>query len=142
MAAGALIENEQGELLIVKPTYRDDWLIPGGTIEEHESPRRACVREVCEEIGLSLDITRLLCVEYQSHDGSKSENIQFLFDGGVLTETQIQQIVIPADELARYTFAPYPEALHVLNRKLGRRITQAVRARADQQLVYLEDGNA
>src|SRR5215211_5885125 len=141
MAAGALLLNQQDELLIVKPTYREDWLIPGGTIEEHESPRQACVREVWEEIGLTLAITRLLCVEYQSRDGSNSENIQFIFDGGVLTQAQIEQIVIPSDELAHYRFAPYPEALQLLNKKLGRRITHAVRARAHQQLVYLEDGS-
>jgi 8-oxo-dGTP diphosphatase len=141
MAAGAFLLNQQGQLLIVKPTYRDDWLIPGGMIEEHESPRQACVREVWEEIGLTLAITRLLCVEYQSRDGSKSENIQFIFDGGVLSEAQIQQMVIPSDELAEYTFIPYPDALQLLNKKLGRRIGHAIHARAQQQVVYLEDGN-
>jgi 8-oxo-dGTP diphosphatase len=141
MAAGALLMNHQGDLLIVKPTYRDDWLIPGGTIEEHESPRHACVREVWEEIGLTLTITRLLCVEYQSRDGRKSENIQFIFDGGVLTEAQIERIVIPSGELAHYRFVPYPAALELLNKKLGRRITHALHARAHQQLIYLEDGS-
>ena len=140
MAAGALMLNEQGDLLIVKPTYRDDWLIPGGMIEAHESPRQACVREVWEEIGLTRAITRLLCMEYQSRDGSRNENIQFIFDGGVLTHAQIQQIVIPSDELAQYTFMPYPDALQLLNKKLGRRITHALRARTHQQVVYLEDG--
>jgi 8-oxo-dGTP diphosphatase len=140
MAAGALLLNQQRELLIVKPTYREDWLIPGGTIEEHESPRQACIREVWEEIGLTLTITHLLCVEYQSRDGSKSENIQFIFDGGVLTQAQIEQIVIPWDELAHYRFVAYPDALQLLNKKLGRRITHALRARTHKQVVYLEDG--
>src|SRR4029078_13162091 len=114
--------------------------MPGGMIRAHDPPRQACVREVWEQIGLTCTITRLLCVEYQSRDGSRSENIQFIFDGGVLTHAQIEQIVIPSDELAQYTFMPFPDALQLLNKKLGRRITHALRARAHQQVIYLEDG--
>jgi 8-oxo-dGTP diphosphatase len=33
MASGALYFNNRGELLIVKPTYRAAWLIPGGVVE-------------------------------------------------------------------------------------------------------------
>jgi ADP-ribose pyrophosphatase YjhB (NUDIX family) len=51
MAAGALILNKNNEILIVKPNYRDQWLIAGGVIEENESPKDACLREVKEEIG-------------------------------------------------------------------------------------------
>lgn len=29
MAAAALIQNDAGDLLIVKPIYRDGWLLPG-----------------------------------------------------------------------------------------------------------------
>src|SRR5215469_2715077 len=52
MAASALFLNEQGNVLIVKPTYRPDWLLPGGSVEDHESPREACIREVREELSL------------------------------------------------------------------------------------------
>jgi hypothetical protein len=38
MAAGALFFNHRDEILILKPTYRDDWLIPGGVVELDESP--------------------------------------------------------------------------------------------------------
>ena len=140
MASGALILNQLGELLIVKPTYRDHWLVPGGAIEDDESPRHACEREIREEIGLSLSITRLLCLDYRSRDGNKSENIQFIFDGGVLTEEQIQQILLPLDELSEYIFVPYLEALRLLSSTLAQRITYALPAREGGQIVYLEEG--
>jgi 8-oxo-dGTP pyrophosphatase MutT (NUDIX family) len=35
---------------LLEPTYKEDWEIPGGIIEENESPREACKREVLEEL--------------------------------------------------------------------------------------------
>ena len=29
LAAGALIRNERGEMLLVKPNYKDGWILPG-----------------------------------------------------------------------------------------------------------------
>ncbi|MEO0768780.1 MAG: NUDIX hydrolase [Cyanobacteria bacterium J06649_4] len=46
MGAGGLFFDSEGRLLILKPTYRNDWLIPGGVVEANESPRHACMREV------------------------------------------------------------------------------------------------
>lgn len=54
-SAVVMIENEQGELLIVKANYRDYWSLPGGVIDEGESPKTAALREVQEEVGLRLE---------------------------------------------------------------------------------------
>ena len=40
MGAAALIRDEAGNLLIVKPTYRDGWLLPGGMVEPEETSKR------------------------------------------------------------------------------------------------------
>jgi len=58
MTAGAIFLNAIGNILIVKPPYRPDWLIPGGTIEADESPKTACMREIKEE-ALTLLSSRL-----------------------------------------------------------------------------------
>ncbi|MFH0988218.1 MAG: NUDIX hydrolase, partial [Parcubacteria group bacterium] len=55
MGAGVLFLNEQKELLIVNPTYKDHWAVPGGSVEENESPRQACLREIKEELGIEVD---------------------------------------------------------------------------------------
>ena len=64
MGAGCLFFNHEGKILILKPTYKDNWLLPGGVIEANESPRQACIREVKEETGIDCQPTRLLCVDY------------------------------------------------------------------------------
>lgn len=58
-----LVAYHGGGLLAVKPTYREGWLLPGGTVEAGESPAAGCVRETWEELGLVLPIRQLLLVE-------------------------------------------------------------------------------
>src|SRR5450432_3484921 len=52
VAAGALITDPAGQVLIVKPNYRDHWTLPGGICEQGEAPHAGCAREVEEEVGL------------------------------------------------------------------------------------------
>ncbi len=139
MAAGALFFDKTGGILIVKPTYRDGWLIPGGTVDRDESPYTACRREVREELGLDLPVYQLLCVEYQSPQGTKTESLQFIFYGGVLTNDQIAAIRLPTDELAGYRFCSPDEAAHLLTPMLARRLPFALAALEENRTIYLED---
>jgi 8-oxo-dGTP diphosphatase len=38
VAAGVLFRDAVGRVLLVKPTYKDGWEIPGGYVEVGESP--------------------------------------------------------------------------------------------------------
>jgi 8-oxo-dGTP pyrophosphatase MutT (NUDIX family) len=56
---------QEGKLLLArheKPS-KTYWVLPGGAIEENESPEEAAVREVKEETGLDIRLSRLLFVE-------------------------------------------------------------------------------
>jgi 8-oxo-dGTP diphosphatase len=54
-SAGALVWDRKGRLLILKPTYKGGWTIPGGIVEaDGETPWEACQRETREECGLEL----------------------------------------------------------------------------------------
>lgn len=41
-AAGALLRDREGRVLVVHPVYKDEWDIPGGMIEAGESPPTLC----------------------------------------------------------------------------------------------------
>lgn len=66
MGAGAVIRDVDGRVLIVKPTFKPAWELPGGAVEDDESPRGACVRELHEELGITVAVGELLCVDYNS----------------------------------------------------------------------------
>src|SRR3546814_16620442 len=53
----AVVLNEQGEVLLVRPHgYREgEWTLAGGGVEEGESPIEAMRREIGEELGVTLE---------------------------------------------------------------------------------------
>ena len=138
-AACGMIYDRDGLLMIVKPTYRDDWLLPGGTIEVNESPSQACAREIREELGVAMEPIALLCIEYQSQHDDKSESIQYTFDCGTMTEEKLSAIRIPPTELSEYAFVELAEAERRLNRLLWERLQFAIKARERGGTIYIED---
>ena len=49
--------------------YKDWWEFPGGKIEENESPRDAVIREIEEELGVSIGVgDRIYVIEYDYPD--------------------------------------------------------------------------
>lgn len=140
ISAGCLFFNARGDLLVVNPTYKKPWEIPGGTVEAGESPRASVVREVAEELGLRLEIGRLLCVDYSGETAKRTESIHFIFDGGVLTPQQIEAIRLPAEELSEYRFLRPEAALRLLNKRLRRRVRACLRVlHGTEWRVYLEE---
>jgi 8-oxo-dGTP diphosphatase len=141
MAAGALIGNAAGQVLIVKPVYKPGWEIPGGMIEDNESPVAACRREVREELGLEIAPGRLLCIEYASATHDVQDRVLFIFDGGVIRNEDEAKIVLQADELSAYRFAAPADLPELLSDTLAGRVAHALAARIDGQMPrYLENG--
>ncbi len=138
MGAGALFLDEQGRLLLVNPTYKPQWEIPGGIVEQNESPRQACSREVQEEIGLTKPLARLLSISYASGNDKRTEALMFIFWGGVLTLAEIAAIRLPATELSEYRFVTLPEALLLLAPSLGERVRKSLEILPSEQTLYLE----
>ncbi|SDS58179.1 NUDIX domain-containing protein [Microlunatus soli] len=130
LAAGAIIRDRSDRVCLVEPTYREHWLLPGGTVEADESPRSGCAREVLEELGLDLTIGAMLCMEWVAPDGTDDPHgaLMFCYDGGVLDESVIASIVTPPDELHGYRFVPVAELGTYTNQRNRRRIEAAVAA--------------
>lgn len=141
MATSALFLNERGNILVVKPTYRPDWLLPGGLVEKDESPRQACAREIKEELSLATPLDRLLCVEYHSNDAQQTESVQFVFYGGILEELHLTSLTLQETELSEYRFVQREEAIQLLSCKLAKRLPYCLQALKENTTIYLENGN-
>jgi len=137
-SAGALIYDPGGRLLILKPTYKKGWTIPGGQVDATgESPWEACRRETREECGLVVHRGRLVCVDFLASRPSRPGGVRFLFDCGTFPESAFDELTLQAEEIEDYRLAELREALELLSGPLRRRIAQA----ADRAYcVYLENG--
>lgn len=142
LASGALIRNEAGDVLIVNPTYRDHWLIPGGSVDKDESPSETCVREIKEELGLEISLGTLLSVEYLERRDYKPEAIHFVFDGGVLDQREISRISLCPKELSEFQFVPIEVACERLNPSLSIRFRAAWEQVSTGRTAYLERGKS
>ena len=56
------LRDEAGRVLLARHVDAGRWVLPGGTIEPEESPADAAVREMWEESGLWVRLTRLVGV--------------------------------------------------------------------------------
>ncbi|MFH8991614.1 NUDIX domain-containing protein [Streptomyces sp. NPDC017940] len=141
MAAGALFFDDADRVLLVEPSYKDYRDIPGGYVENGESPLQACVREVHEELGIKPAIGRLLVVDWAPNPG-EGDKVLYLFDGGLLTVDECQRIELRVEELRGYAFHHLGELAALTIPRLVRRITAGVQARANGVTSYLEHGTS
>jgi len=100
-SAGALVRGRKGRLLILKPTYKGGWTIPGGVVEIGESPWDACRRETREECGLDVTTGRLKCVDFLRPRPDRPGGMRFLFDCGVFDDAVLDTVVIQPVEIAQ-----------------------------------------
>jgi 8-oxo-dGTP diphosphatase len=138
VSAGALIFDRAGRLLILKPTYKTGWTIPGGVMEaDGETPWEACRREAREECGIDLTQGRLAAMDFRRPRPGRPGGIRFLFDCGQVSNKVLTGIKVQPEEISEYRFAPLPAALGLLRGPIRRRVRAATRGHGP---VYLEDG--
>jgi 8-oxo-dGTP pyrophosphatase MutT (NUDIX family) len=128
MAAGILFRDSRGRVLLVEPSYKPNWEIPGGVVEADESPWAAATRELSEELGWDRPLGRLLVVDYLRPQGSRPEGVLFVFDGGVLQERDLVGLVFPDAEILSAVFVTLADARTKVKPMLADRLAAAVEA--------------
>jgi 8-oxo-dGTP diphosphatase len=74
LAAGGIISNDLGELLIIHRPKYDDWSFPKGKLDFGEKLEECAIREVHEETGFRCSLGEELgLVTYQDRKGRKKE---------------------------------------------------------------------
>jgi 8-oxo-dGTP pyrophosphatase MutT (NUDIX family) len=140
MAAGVLYYDQQGRVLLVEPSYKDTWELPGGGVEEDESPWAAAVRELAEELGTTRALGRLLLVDYVSAQDPRPEGVVFIFDGGPLRQSDVDAFEFVDGEILSAGFFTVPEVRDRVRSMLADRIEAAFAAISEGVTVLCEDG--
>src|SRR3954447_22872141 len=127
VAAGMLVHDDQGRVLMVRPTYKDGWDIPGGYVEPDESPAQAAERELAEELDLHRPPGRLLVVDWAPHP-AEGDKLLFVFDGGALTSSDVAVLLPDGKEIAEVRFWPAKDLDELAPARLARRLRLALDA--------------
>jgi len=89
-AATAVITNKKGHILLIRRKDNNLWALPGGAMEIGENIKETIIREVKEETGFDIAITRLVGI-YTSprhiiafSDGEVRQEFSICFAGKVI----------------------------------------------------------
>lgn len=137
VAAGVLFNDGNGRVLLVNPTYKKGWEIPGGYVEVGESPRAAAIREVKEELGLDIDVRNLLVLDWAPHP-NEGDKLLIIFDGGQLDQDTLDKVIFADGELSAAQFFTPEELSDVLPDRLAKRVFRAARGTESR---FLEHGD-
>ncbi|PZH20173.1 NUDIX hydrolase [Streptomyces sp. NTH33] len=140
VAADVLIRDSSGRVLLVNPTYKPGWDLPGDMAEANEPPHVAAIREVKEELGLLIALRSLLVVDWVSSHGPWDDQLSFIFDAGTLDDETSAAMHPHDSELSEVRFVPLGTASTMLRERLANRFQVAVRALQDGSTAYLHDG--
>lgn len=140
MGAGVLMRDGADRVLLVEPTYKVSWELPGGSTEADESPAQCAAREVEEELGIALPVGRLLCVEWQAPEPRRTESLMWVYDGGILASEVVARLRLPPDELVSYAFCSLEQVRARMVLRLSRRVEAALDALRAGTVVELESG--
>lgn len=88
-AIAIILSEDHEKVLLVKRRDVPVWVLPGGGVDEHESPEEAAVREALEETGMEVNIERPVAKYYPINRLAKlTYTFQCYVTGGKLATSE------------------------------------------------------
>jgi 8-oxo-dGTP diphosphatase len=120
-AAGGVVLDEDGRVVLVHRPRYDDWTLPKGKLDPGESFEEAALREVEEETGLRCRLVRELpSIEYR--DAKRRPKVVRYW----LMEVEADVGFVPNDEVDELRRLPIDEALALLTYDRDHDVLRAV----------------
>ena len=138
-SAGALLRDGDGRILILKPTYKSGWTVPGARSRRTGSrPGRGAGARWPRRPGSTVTSGRLACVDFlRPRAGPARAASGSCSTAASSTPTGRDRLVLQAEEISEARWVAPDEAVHLLSGPVGRRVARALAATGT---VYLEDG--
>ncbi|WP_082580616.1 NUDIX hydrolase [Phycicoccus sp. Root563] len=119
--AQGVLRDRQDRVLLCELVYKQEWDLPGGVVDPHESPAHCVVREVREELGVEVEVRGLIAVNWLPPWRGWSDATVFVFDLGVvdadfvasttLQPREIRAVHWVGEEDLEHRVAPYNQRL-------------------------------
>lgn len=131
-----------GRPVQLRATYSAEaWQWPGGNMDPGETPWQCAVRECLEETGMVFEgEPKLLGTHFIGHQGDAwpANHIGFIFDGGTLTDEQIDSFVLDPVEHTEVQVHTLEEWEAIMTPRNFDRLREIHAARSAGTVVYLE----
>lgn len=138
-AAGVILRNSENHWLLLKTNYHDGkYTFPGGIIEQYESIKVGAEREVFEETGIKIEVDKLLTITNVSNRKLGDELVIFYFNGGILSEQQINSINPQEKEILDYLFVPEDKVVEFLRENAHETFSSLQRSFRENKLLFFE----
>ncbi len=79
VSVGGISLDGEGHILLVNPSYKERWDLPGGILEAGEDPVTGLRREIREELGIDCQVGELRAVDYGASDWEGAEVLMLTF---------------------------------------------------------------
>jgi len=135
-----LVRDPDERVLLCRLTYKDDWDLPGGVVEVHESPQAAVTREIAEELGLEIKAGGLLLTDWLPTWSGWDDALCLVFDGGVHDPSVADGIVVQPREIRTAEFCSRDQVRERCADFTARRIESALANVRGDGPAYTESG--
>lgn len=95
-----VLRDRDGRVLLCELTYKKEWDLPGGVVEVGESPATGLVRELEEELGVTVSIEGLVTMNWLPPWSRWDDACLFVFDLGSVDAEIVEQMVLQRTEIA------------------------------------------
>ncbi len=134
-ASAAMIFNDD-RLLIVKTSYKEGWVLPGGGVDENEGPYAACMREVAEEVGLTVTSARLGGTAFLNTNPVRGDIVELFWICDVADRGAVK---IDGHEIVDAMWATRDECKQIMRYGLGFRTLAVWDAWSAGRAAYIEN---
>ena len=137
-----LIFDKNDRVLVVKPSYLEHWLYPGGGADANEPPITAARRELRAELGVEPDPLRLAYVNYLSPQPTgQNDMVAFaLTTNPVMGDAFLASLQLQTDEIDEARFVGLDELHHYVGEHRAKPTRTYVQSHHNHGICYMEDG--
>lgn len=132
-----VLRNDRDQVLLCQLTYKLEWDLPGGVVDQGESPAACVGRECREELGVDLRVGRLLTTSWLPPYRGWDDAVLFLFDLGRVDPAWLQTLTLQTREIVAAHWCDPDELGTYAAPYTVRALTQAI---ATPPQPYLENG--